>query len=100
MYYVNMNCIIMSIFYITIYFSLIVPALPTLEGLDEDQMRPCLGEHILKCGAKTSYRHQCAGCNGSCFFPPLPSFLFLKEEAIHAPERAVKFLGCMLLLVK
>lgn len=57
MYYVNMNCIIMSIFYITIYFSLIIPVLPTLEGLDEDQMRSCLGEHILKCGAKTSYRH-------------------------------------------
>lgn len=57
MYYVNMNCIIMSIFYITIYFSLIIPVLPTLEGFDEDQMRSCLGEHILKCGAKTSYRH-------------------------------------------
>lgn len=77
----------MSIFYITIYFSLIIPVLPTLGGFDEDPMRSCLGEHILKWAKQAIVVSVLVVMEAASFLPYLP-FCFSKRKPYSCSRKS------------
>lgn len=67
----------------------------------EDKMRSCMGEKFLSVG-KNKLSFLVCLLQRKLLLPSSTSlfFFFFKEVVIYAPERAIKCLGCMLLLAK